>query len=178
MLGLHAWLHERADPLPWAPYVLRHRPSGGLPPILSNGNSWDETLFNPAQVTYANALGLVPYTAGDEWTLDASVPGADAWAATPFPEAGVTGNASYDSGVATAAIFYRATACHGQVLTSVCTESYVHPYPPIKALEETQSAPSPVCQLHGQIRTFVESVLSGEPKIVAPGGTCAELYGP
>jgi len=179
MVSLHYWLHQRGDPLPYAPHVLRFRPSDKLPAVVSNGNSWDETLYNPAQLTYANAIGLPTYTSGEEWTLDATVPGADTLNATPAPAGAITGNANFGPATTTAAIFFRDRSCHAQVLTALCSEVWKHPYPPMEALEPGTTDYSPVCAIHTQIAAFNKSLLNGTTaEIIAPAGTCEALYGP
>jgi hypothetical protein len=181
MVGLHAWLSGRGDSLPYAPYVLRHRPSGKLPEILASGNSWDETLFSPAQLTYSNAVGYVPYTTGDEWTLMSDIPGAETVVALPLPEEGVSGSFVAGEQATSAAIMYSSRTCHAQLISPACSEYYVRQYPPVVPLEpEAYSATiSSVCGLHGQIARFVGSLLDGAEHglITAPNDTCESLYG-
>lgn len=178
-LSIHQWLHERGDPLPYAPFVLRHRPTAALPPVLHSCDSWDETLYSPAQITYAQAFGLPPYTHGAEWTIDATIPGAQTLTAQPAPAAPLSGNATFAGGTTTAAIFFRSEACHAQAHTAICADSFEHPYPPIRLLPDPNVKPSPVCALHAQLGSFLTSILDGGPaEIVPPEGTCEALYGP
>ncbi|MFT7621133.1 MAG: hypothetical protein ACI9WU_000294 [Myxococcota bacterium] len=178
MLGLHGWLHERGDPLPWAPHVLRHRADDDLPDVVSSGNSWDETLYNPTQFSYSNAIGLPAYTAGPEWTLDSTVPGSSRIVATEYPPTGISGNVTYNGQKTTAAIFYRDRSCHAQVVTALCAERFEHPYPPITTLETPIISDSPICQLHNQASAFIGSLEGGDDHalVVAPGGSCEDLY--
>ncbi len=178
-LGLHGWLHERGDPIVWAPHVLRHRPTTPLPNILSSGNSWDETLYAPAQITYANAVGLKTLTHGDEWTIDPTIPASATLDATESP-AEVKGNTKYGDQTTTSGIFFRSTMCHAQVVTALCAERFEHPYPPIVPLDENVVSDSPICKLHGQAATFLKSLLDGadHATIIPPTGTCEDLYAP
>lgn len=177
MLTVHQWLHGRGDPMSWAPYVLRHRPSETLTPVLTSGNSWDETLFNPAQLSYANALGVKAYTAGEEWTLDPSVPGSSQIEAEEGPGE-LSDNVTFGEKTTTAAIYFLATACHAEILTALCAQRYEHPYPPITLLDTPIVAPGRACQLHAQVKAFETSLMGDGPAvIVPPSGDCATLYG-
>ena len=179
ILSIHQWLHERGDPMVFAPFVLRHRPTDALPPVLHSGNSWDETLYSPAQISYAAALGLVSYTSGDEWTIDPTIPGAARIDAAPAPADAIHDNVTFGGRTTTAAIFWRNEACHGQMHAALCTQSYEHPYPPIQILHDPIARPSPICALQAQYRAFVRSVLEdGRAEIRPPSGTCDDLYGP
>jgi len=178
VLGLHQWLHERGDPLPYAPYVLRHRPTAPLPPVLHSGDSWDETLHGPAQITYTQALGLPLYQHGEAWTIDATLPGSDRLLATPAPAEPLSDNATFGEQSTTAAIYWYAGSCHGLTQGSICAQSYAHPYPPHELLEVPVVKPSPLCALHNQIAGFLTSILAGGPaEIVPPTGSCEEVYG-
>ena len=77
------------------------------------------------------------------------------------------------------AIFYHSKACHSQVVTALCSESFAHPYPPVVELEVPVVRDSPICQLHAQIGVFLQAILDGEPqgKVVPPVGECAAVYG-
>ena len=178
VLSIHQWLHQRGDPVSWAPHVLRFRDSP-RPAYVTSTSSWDETLYHPAQLTFISALGVQSFTGGGEWTLDPTVPGAETIAAASPPSGGISLNASFDSETTTAVVFHRDKACHAMVVTSLCTESFVHPYPPITELEVPVASDSPICALHGQVIGFVQSILDGGPAVVhAPSQTCAEVYGP
>jgi hypothetical protein len=177
VLALHQWLQERGDPMPYAPYLLRHRAGTPLPPIVHSADSWDETLYSPAQLSYAVALGLPVYTAGVEWTIDPGIPGAERLAAQPAPVGPLSGNAVFGGGTTTAGIFFRAESCHGMVNTAVCKESFEHPYPPVRLLPHPVPKPSPICALHAQMGVFLTSILDGGPvEIVPPAATCGEVY--
>ncbi|MDY0060626.1 MAG: hypothetical protein RBU45_12520 [Myxococcota bacterium] len=179
VISLHQWLHQRGDSLPYAPYLLRHRPGGRLPPVLHSGDSWDETLYPPTQLTYARALGLPVLTAGPEWTVDPTVPGAASLGGEPAAAGGVSDNAVFGDRRTSAAIFFRSTSCHGQAHSALCSSNYEHPYPPIRRLAAPVVSSSPVCALQAQLGTFLQTALAGGPaRIVAPAGSCVELYGP
>ena len=175
-LGFHQWLHERGDPMPYTPYVLRYR-EGARTPTLHSGNSWDETLFSPAQLSYQNSIGMPAYTAGAEWTLDKSVPGAENTVASEAP-AELVNNAEFEGMATTAGIFYYGLDCHAQVVVPICTTEFEHPYPPVVRVENPTAKVSPICALHHQMRTFLSSLLTSEDAvIVPPGGDCESLYG-
>lgn len=180
-LAVHAWLHERGDPLVYAPYVLRKRSFTRPFALLGTGNSWDETLFNPAQITLANALGLGTYTYGKDWTLDPTVPGAQSLNAPEVGPLGVKENLSVPGNLKfTAAIFYLARSCHAGMVQAMCGERFQHPYPPIVELAETIPHPSPICALHGQAIAFLKSITQapdGPGLIGPPKATCDEVYG-
>jgi len=177
-LSIHQWLHERGDPLPYAPFVLRHRPTTSLPPLLHSGNSWDETLYAPAQISYARALGLPSYTHGAEWTIDPAIPGAERLESEPAPDGGLADNVGFAGGTTTAAIFWRSESCHGQMHTAICAQSFEHPYPPIRLLPDPIVRDSPLCALHAQLGAFLSSILVGGPAAIGPpAGTCEEVYG-
>jgi len=177
VLTLHQWLQERGDPMPYAPYVLRHRPGAPLPPIVHAVDSWDETLYSPAQISYVAALGLPVYTSGAEWTVDPAIPGAERLHAQEAPAAPLSGNAAFGERTTTAAVFFRSESCHGMINIAVCRESFEHPYPPVRLLPAPISSPSPICPLHGQMGAFLGSILEGGPaELGPPVGTCDELY--
>jgi len=145
--------------------------------VLHSGNSWDETLFNPAQITYQNALGIPVFTYGEKWTLDTTVPGADLVAATEAP-AELVDNVAFEGVSTTAGMFYLGEDCHSQVVVPICTTSFEHPYPPITPVETPTARLSPICALQHQMRTFLTSLLEGGPaKIIPPDGDCNSLYG-
>lgn len=178
ILGLHQWLHERGDSMPYAPYLLRHRPHAPRPPVLHSGDSWDETLYGPAQVSYVRALGLPLYEHGAEWTIDSTLPGAASLGGTPAPVQPLSGNVTFGGQATTAAIFWNAGSCHALAHNAICVEHYAHPYPPRQPLAEPRSRPSPLCALHNQIAGFLSSILSGGPaEIGPPQGSCEEVYG-
>ncbi|MBT9557762.1 MAG: hypothetical protein IV100_17130 [Myxococcales bacterium] len=177
-IGILAWLAERGDSHSFAPYILRHRPSDGpLPAVVHSGNTWDETLFNMAQLTFANAIGLPTFTAGEPWTIGSDVPGADLLAATAWTNA-ISNNVTFGGKTTTAGIFWQHHACHAQVLTALCAQRFEHPYPPLKLLSKELPEASPICGLHSQIGTFLSSLLEGDVGlIVSPTATCNETYG-
>jgi hypothetical protein len=179
MLGMHMWLYERADPLGYAPYVLRHRPTKAAFSIISTGNSWDETLHNSVQLSYAAAYGLKAYHDGAEWQLDPSVPGA-ASVEAELLGAGQTlsGNVTYEGVTFTAVNFFRSSACHPQLISNLCVDSFEHPYPPVTPRAEPAVRMSHICEIHHQINGFTRSLLVDRIGTVgAPSGDCASLYG-
>ncbi len=177
-IGILAWLAERGDSHSFAPYILRHRPSDGpLPAIVHSGNTWDETLFNMAQLTFANAIGLPTFTAGEPWTIGAEVPGADLLAATVWTDV-VSNNVTFKGKTTTAGIFWQHHACHAQVLTALCAQRFEHPYPPLKMLATEIPEASPICGLHSQVGSFLSSLIEGDvAEIVSPIATCDDTYG-
>ncbi len=179
IVALLQWLCQRSDPLGYAPYVLRYRRDASSTPIISNGDSWDETLFSPAQLSYNNAYGFEVYTAGDDWTLASNIPGADTLEPKPL-SAPVAANTSFNGTDRTAAITYNAASCHAQVVTPICSVNYESPHPPIVQRETPDYFVSPICALQAQTKAFTDAILGGNPDgtFVAPSGTCADLYPP
>jgi len=178
--GLFAWLTERGDSMAFAPYVLRHRPSKKPRNIVQTGDSWDETLSTPAQLSYNAALGL-PVLEAEGWVLDPTVPGA-ARVAAQKAAATTTANATYDSVTHTAAIFYNSESCHAQLLTPLCKKRFEKLYPPVTELasDKVKVTASPICAIHTQALAALESLLGGADSatIVPPAGSCDALYGP
>jgi hypothetical protein len=180
MLGMHLWLYERADPIAYAPYVLRHRPSDRPMSVIGTGDSWDETLYNSLQLSYAAAYGIKTYHDGDKWRLDPTVPGAASIQADPLSgDATVSGNVTLAGVTHTAVNFFRDSSCHSQLVNNFCVQSYAHPYPPITPLDTRIVQLSHICEIHTQIKGFTDSLLSGAPlaTVSAPSGDCATLYG-
>ncbi len=179
MLGIHLWLHDRADPLGFAPYVLRHRDSAAPLSIISSGNSWDETLHNSVQLTYAAAFGLHAYHDGADWQIDPTVPGSERVNADLLSSGQtVTANTTYGSRTYTTANFFRDSACHPQLISNFCVQSFNHPYPPVTSRPDPIVEAGHLCELHHQIKAFSESLLSGSPlaTVGVPSGDCASLY--
>jgi hypothetical protein len=178
-IALIQWLSERGDSLGYAPYVLRYRETAGSIPVVASADSWDETLYTPAQITYNNAYGLPVYTAGDDFKIDESVPGAETVSATPFPNDPLRANASFGERSHTAALTYYSKSCHGQAVQPLCTPSYGTPQGPAPALEQKEIFASPVCLWQHQALAFLRSLLVEDPtgEIVAPAGSCEALYG-
>ena len=179
-LSVLQWLSERGDPLTWAPYVLRHRSDGHQVSVVGSASSWDETLNVGSELTYAAAYGLPIFTAGPEWTLDPTVPGADLVQATPLGAMEtLSGNATFGDRTHSAAIFHLQASCHSHSIAPVCANTYVHPYPPVETRESKIAFDSPVCAWQTQVKAFHDSLLGGadHATIGAPAGTCEELYG-
>ncbi len=178
IMGMVQWLSQRGDSVAYAPYILRHRPSDRAMPVLSTGDSWDETLYTPAQITFNAAVGFPVHTAGADYTIDPSVPGAETVEATAFPADALTGNVTFGDRTHTAALTYYAHSCHTELTSAVCTISYDVPQAPATELEEKITTFSPICAFQHQIRAFNDSLLGddGAGEIIAPGGTCAELF--
>ncbi|MGM0578458.1 MAG: hypothetical protein ACQEXJ_22230 [Myxococcota bacterium] len=177
VVSMHQWLMERADPLTWAPYVVRHRPTDRALPVLGSSDSWDGTLYTPAQTTYMNAYGLEPRSAGEDWSLDPTVPGAGTVSEVPFGGSAVTGNVTHGERTHTAVATWYARSCHSQVTSPLCVRDFEPPYPPIVPLDDPFVERSPICALQHQARGFAETILSGGPaEVVAPAGTCEDLY--
>ncbi len=177
-LQLLQWLSERGDPLGYAPYVLRLRGQDRpRPDFLSSSDSWDETLYTPAQITYNRALGLKGYDLPVLWELADDVPGSFNLDLTDHVEP-ETANTEFQGQVFTSGLFYYSDNCHAQLITPVCTQRFEQPHPPAVALEAPISSASPVCALHNQAHAFLGSVLAGGPaELVAPLGDCSVLYG-
>ncbi len=172
------WLSQRGDPAGYAPFVLRYRQDDHPLHVLGSGDSWDETLFSPAQISFNNAWGLPVYTAGAQWTLDLAIPGADTVLAAPFI-APVQGNLTFGDRTQTAAYFYNAAACHAQAITPICESGFLPPYPPAVARTEPLVSVSPICALQAPAIAFLHDLLADEtPSLGAPSGTCADLYAP
>ena len=178
IMGLVQWLSQRGDSVAYAPYILRHRPTDRAMPVLSTGDSWDETLYTPAQITFNAAIGFPVYTAGAEFTIDPTVPGAETVESTPFGADPLTGNATFGDRTHTAALTYYGFSCHTELTSAVCTVKFDVPQAPADPLGESVTTFSPVCAFQHQIRAFNDSLLGdgSAGAIVAPGGTCADLY--
>ncbi len=178
VIALIAWLHQRGDPAAYAPFVLRGRVDGHALHVLGFGDSWDETLNGPAQLSFANAWGVPVFGAGADWTLDATMPGAATISATPF-DAGVAGNLAVGDKNVTAAWFYYARSCHAGIISPLCTSRALPPYPPIVLRDAALVSVSPICQMQNTIAAFLADLTPGHaPNVKAPAGTCADLYGP
>jgi hypothetical protein len=178
MMALLQWLSQRGDPAGYAPFVLRHREDDHALHVFGSGDSWDETLFSPAQLSFNAAWGIPTFTAGEAWTVDATIPGADTIAATPYTQP-LVANLSYGSRTQSAAYFYNAATCHAQVIVPLCKASFEPPYPPATARATPIVTESPLCALQAPVIPFLEDLLAGEtPSIGAPGGSCADLYAP
>ena len=176
-LSIHQWLHSRADPLSFATYVLRNRPEPRPFSVLASGDSWDETLFSPPQLTYNAAFGTPVFTHGADWTLDTSVPGADRVTATPYT-APLTGNLTVGATTYSAGLFFYARSCHAELVTALCGPTHKTPFPPLVPLDTPVVERAPTCALHGQIKEFLSSLLTGPlGTITAPTATCDALYG-
>jgi hypothetical protein len=177
--GLFSWLTERGDSMAFAPYVLRHRPSKSPRNIVQTGDSWDETLSTPAQLSYNAALGL-PVLESDGWVLDPTVPGANRVVATKAAGT-TTANATYGEVTHTAGIFYNAESCHAQLITPLCKKRYEKAYPPVTELpsDKVTITDSPICAIHTQALAALESLLGGATSatIIPPSGSCDALYG-
>jgi hypothetical protein len=173
------WLAQLGDPGGYAPYVMRYRPSGAAVSIIAFGDSWDETLYTPAQLSMHAATGFVTYTDGADWTLDATVPAADTLTTTAW-SAPLSGNVTYGGVTHSAAMFYFARACHAEAIVPLCIQSYAVPHPPVTALATRNVFASPVCEMHGAIRDFMASLLTDTTSLgtlAAPSGSCDDLYG-
>jgi len=181
IVSLFQWLGQLGDPIAYAPLVLRHRHNAKPFHVLGFGDSWDETLFTPAQITFANAWGLPVYaTAGFE--LAEGTPGSDtaeplAYPGDGAPKANVTAGASTVS----AGYFYFSQACHAAVVTPICESGFEPPYPPITARVEPLVFASPICALQGAMRIFMADLADGgDVGIPAPAepsaSDCDDLY--
>jgi hypothetical protein len=179
--GLFSWLAERGDSMAFAPYVLRHRPSKIARNIVQSGNSWDETLSSPAQLSYNAALGL-PVLESEGWTLDPTVPGASSVTATKA-EAETKANVTYQGVTHSAAVFYNSQSCHAQLITPICKKRFAKAYPPVVELPasevEASIRVSPICSIHAQGIRALDSLVgdSEVATIVPPSGTCDDVYG-
>lgn len=180
IIGLVQWLAERGDPLTWAPFVLRHRPTTKAMSVLSFGDSWDETLYGPAQISYNEAFGFEALTSDPSWQVDPTMPAAAAVEATPFPSESTTkDNVVYDGIAHTAALFYWGKSCHTLVMAPVCTQRHEQPSPPIVELDPPLSYESPVCAIHGAIAGFIASLQAAGAtgEVSAPTASCDAVYG-
>lgn len=178
VIALLQWLSQLGDPAAYAPFVLRHRRDDHVLHVLGSGNSWDETLFSPAQLTFDRAWGVPAFTAGPAWTLDPTIPGAETVVATPLT-APVANNATFGARTQSAAFFYNAAACHAQAITPLCESGFAPPYPPATPRAEPVVTVSPMCALHTPLIAFLDDLAAGEPPaIVTPAGSCTELYAP
>ena len=149
--------------------------------LLSHGNSWDETLYGPSQITFNNALGLQVFGfegGGFEWTLDPSVPGSERVSSTAFSEP-ISGNLTGEGETHTGALFYNRESCHTQSISNVCVNRYVQEIAPVSPLNVPVAFPSPICLLHAQAGGFFASLLAGAEHgaVAAPSGDCAAVYG-
>ncbi len=178
MLAMTQWLLERGDSMPYAPHVLRWRQDETEQSIIASGDSWDETLYTPAQLGFHHAYALPEFASGAEFTLDESVYGASTVEYLPLNEP-ASGNLVIGDSHHTAAAFYFHKSCHAQVLRPVCRREFSAPQPPSTPLAEHDVFESPICAWHQQAHDFLESLLDGDGwgAVKAPGGTCAELYG-
>jgi hypothetical protein len=181
ILATVQWLSQRADPLAYAPYVLRNRPSGALPHLAMTGNSWDETLFGPAQLSLNTALGVPVFAdAARGWAVDATMPGASEVTAAAFPQDAIADNFRVGDASATAALFYLGTACHAHITSPVCRSNYQPPYPPGVARAAPLTSASPLCEVHAAFSPFIAAFAAGDgPTSIAPpdGRSCEALYG-
>lgn len=178
MVAMLQWLSQRGDPAGYAPFVLRHRDDDAPLHVFGSGDSWDETLYSPAQMTFNAAWGVPTFTAGPDWTLDPAIPGADTVEATPYA-APISGNLTYGARTQTAAYFYNANTCHAQVITPICESGFEPPYPPQTPRAEPIVFESPLCALQAPVIPFLSDLIAGRtPSLSAPGGTCADLYAP
>lgn len=181
IVSLFQWLCERGDPIAHAPFVLRHRRNDAPFHVIGFGDSWDETLFTPAQITFANAWGLPVYTtAGFE--LADGTPGEDTVEATAYP-GGEAPKANVTVGAKTvsAGYFYFGDACHAAVVTPLCDSGYQPPYPPITPRAEPRVFASPICAIQAAVKTFLMDVDDGgDVGIPAPdepsAADCDDLY--
>jgi hypothetical protein len=160
--------------------VLRYREDGHAPHVLATGNSWDETLFGPAQTSFNNALGLPVLGDADAgWALDSTMDGADTVAAMPFAEVPLSANATFGDRTSTAALFYYTRSCHPHITAPVCVTRYESDYPPATAREEPEHFVSPICEIHAMMADFAASFAAGEGDAVIPmpvGDSCQAVY--
>jgi len=178
MIGMLQWLSQRGDPAGYAPFVLRHRRDAHVLHVFGSGDSWDETLFSPAQLSFNDAWGVPVFTNGADWTLDAAIPGSDTALGTAFT-APITNNLTYGDRTQTAAFFYNAASCHAQVVTPICESGFAPPYPPNTPRPAPLISVSPLCALQASVIPFLAKLVLGEtPSIVAPSGDCDALYAP
>ncbi|MCB9730166.1 MAG: hypothetical protein H6744_12735 [Deltaproteobacteria bacterium] len=180
VIAMFQWLSERGEAVSYAPFVLRHRSSTKVMSVLSSGDSWDETLYSPPQLSFNNAYGLEVFEAGAEWTLDATIPGAETVDASPLAAAGTEANVTYDGRMHSAGLFYRGASCHAELVAPLCRQNVDPPHPPATPKATPNIFASPICQLQHQIVAFNNSLLtgSGPGLIVPPSGTCDDLYAP
>ncbi|MFO0748587.1 MAG: hypothetical protein U1F43_23425 [Myxococcota bacterium] len=180
MVAMVQYLSQRGDPLAYAPFVLRHRVGTHELHVIGFGDSWDETLFTPAQISFANAWGVPVFTSAG-WNIDASVPGASAVESTAF--AATSDNLTVDGRTQTAGYFYLDDACHAEVVVPLCESNYQPPYPPPTPRAATRVFASPVCAIHKAVQSFLTGVVAGEsPTLSAPpdpgaaNTDCADIY--
>jgi|GEM_PF-1338667 len=182
IMSLLQWFSQRADPLAYAPFVLRFREDGHTPKVLLTGNSWDETLFGPAQTTLNQAFGVPAYAdATSGWTLDPAMPGASTIEASVFPAEALSNNVTYGDRTTTAALFYDSRSCHPHITTPVCVTRYESDYPPAVARSTPVTFLSPICEIHDLVSALSASFVDPETaaSIPAPRGTsCADLFAP
>ena len=180
-LGMIQWLSQRGDPLAWVPYVLRHRRDDVEMSILSFGDSWDETLYTPAQISYNNAFGFQTFThegPGEQiWTVDPDVPGAGTVKATAWA-GDVSANVTFGGRSHTAVLLYNQASCHTEVITPVCVNTYEATPAPVAARADKLVFDSPVCAIHGQMDHFMASLAgaAAHGEVTAPSQTCESFY--
>jgi hypothetical protein len=181
VLAFVQWFSQRADPIAYAPYVLRHRTDGHLPHFAMTGNSWDETLFGPAQLSLNTALGVPVFAdAGAGWAVDPTMPGAAGVEAAAFPDAPIEANLTIGDQTVTAALFYLGTACHAHITSPFCRSTWQPPYPPGVARETPLTFASPICEVQAAFAPFVAAFAAGTgPTRIAPpdGRSCEALHG-
>jgi len=178
MIMMLQWLSQRGDPAGYAPFVLRYRQDNHPLHVFGSGDSWDETLFSPAQISFNNAWGVPVFTAGADWTLNSDIPGASSVLATPFLDS-EQGNLTFAGRTQTAGFFYNANACHAQVVTPICDSGFQPPYPPATPRTTPLISLSPICALQAPAITFLLDIAADQtPRLRAPGGSCADLYAP
>ncbi|MFT7580688.1 MAG: hypothetical protein ACI9MR_002361, partial [Myxococcota bacterium] len=177
-VALVQWLSERGDGLPYAPFVMRRRADNAALAIISSGNSWDETVFSPAQLSFDRAMGYTVYTAGADWTIDPSIPGSELLEPTVFT-APVSGNQDVLDPPHVSAIFYSAKACHAQVITPMCRQSFAPPQPASERRDTPVTFLSPICGLQSAMVPFMTDLMGATSiaTIAAPTGTCDDVYG-
>lgn len=177
-MALTSWLHQKGDPLVHAPYVLRHRPPGPAVAYLGSHDGWDNYLSSIAQQRYVAAIGAPVYTHGDEWTPDPTIPGVSLHDAQAYADP-LSGNVVIGDIAHTAARFFLQRSCHSLVEVNVCVQIYADAYPPVVTLDVPVVTESPVCAIHAQAITFMDSLLDdgASATIAAPEGSCAAVYG-
>lgn len=179
-ISLLQWFCERGDPLAYAPFVLRYRTDGHTPSVLATGNSWDETLFGPAQISLNNALGLPVFAdAASGWRLDPAMPGAAAITEAPFPTTAIAANATFGDRTATAGLFYNSASCHAHITAPFCETAFESDYPPAVPRDDSLFFLSPICAVHDLVIGFGASFTDPETpaSFSAPrGATCQNLF--
>ncbi|MEZ4265119.1 MAG: hypothetical protein R3F39_01985 [Myxococcota bacterium] len=180
VIAMFQWLSERGEAVAYAPFVLRHREGTKPMSVLSSGDSWDETLFSPPEITFNNAYGLQVFTPSADWTLDATIPGSESVTGSPIAPTGIAQNLNFTGRLDSGGIFYNSKSCHSQLVAPLCAQSYDAPHPPATKKAAPVVFASPICQLQHQILEFQRSLLTGPgpANIVPPSGTCEDLYAP